>query len=181
MPVNPFKHVGNVVGGMWNDAAQSDCATGPAKFAVAVVTPIVVPVAFIAALFKKGNTVAAVPLFLFAVAMASMQAQVMDRGQCVKAYDNAWRSIDAVYGIVPGVSADDQLRDSIALNDAAEQVRVNSGAAERLCSAGQVSELQAMAARLRATRDRYDKDREPYRLAVIVDRAAMAVRDAEAH
>jgi hypothetical protein len=51
--VNPFKHVNTVVGGLYTDASNGDCAPGPAKAAVIVMSPVLVPVAFISALFIK--------------------------------------------------------------------------------------------------------------------------------
>jgi hypothetical protein len=53
--INPFKAAGSAVSGMFSAAASSDCAPGPAKLGAAIVTPIVAPVAFIAAFFQKGK------------------------------------------------------------------------------------------------------------------------------
>ena len=52
---NPFTHVGEVVGGLYNEAAGSDCAPGPAKAAVTMVLPLVVPFSFIHAFFLKSK------------------------------------------------------------------------------------------------------------------------------
>lgn len=52
---NPFKAVGKAVGGMFDDARNSDVAPGQAKLAAVIVTPIVVPFVFVAALFQKAE------------------------------------------------------------------------------------------------------------------------------
>jgi len=49
--LNPFKSVGSVIGGLWASADGSDCAPGPAKVGVVLLTPIVAPVVFIGSLF----------------------------------------------------------------------------------------------------------------------------------
>ena len=51
--VNPFMHTGKVMSSLWTSASQSDCAPGPAKVGVVLLTPIVVPFAFIHAFFQK--------------------------------------------------------------------------------------------------------------------------------
>jgi hypothetical protein len=50
---DPFKAAGSAVGAMFSAARGSDCARGPATFGAVLVTPIVAPAAFIAALFQK--------------------------------------------------------------------------------------------------------------------------------
>jgi hypothetical protein len=50
--VNPFVHAGKTVSNLWTMAGSSDVAPGPAKVGVVLITPIVVPCAFVAALFK---------------------------------------------------------------------------------------------------------------------------------
>ena len=52
---NPFKAAGGAVAGMFAAARSSDCAPGPAKFGAVLVTPIVAPVAFVAAFFQKSD------------------------------------------------------------------------------------------------------------------------------
>jgi hypothetical protein len=49
--INPFKAAGSAISGMFSAARASDCAPGPATFGAVIVTPIIAPVAFIAALF----------------------------------------------------------------------------------------------------------------------------------
>lgn len=53
--VNPFKAARAAVSDLFLNAESSDCAPGLAKISAAIATPLVAPVAFVAALFQKGD------------------------------------------------------------------------------------------------------------------------------
>jgi hypothetical protein len=52
---NPFKAVGNTIGGMFHSATHDDSAAPVYTTCAVLVTPIVAPIVFIAAFFQKAD------------------------------------------------------------------------------------------------------------------------------
>jgi hypothetical protein len=97
--------------------------------------------------------------------------------RCAQAYQNASFAIDDVYGLIPGVSRDEQLVDSIALSDAAQMAAQDPKAEPLLCPVDKIEELEQLTAALVTSRDRLQSDSEAHERADVRNRAAGAVRD----
>jgi hypothetical protein len=97
--------------------------------------------------------------------------------RCAQAYQYASRAIDDVYGLIPGVPPNEQLEDSMALDDAAGLVLRDPTATEALCTAEKMDELGQLAAALDAELPNLKSDSDAHQRADVENRAAGAVRD----
>lgn len=110
-------------------------------------------------------------------ATAIQNDPIARRAVCSQAYQDASFAIDALYGLIPGISKDEQLVDSISLADAAELVARDSKADFTLCSAEKLDELRTLTIALLASRDELQAESESAQRRDVGNRAAQAVRD----